>query len=262
MIRALYSAATGMQAQQLNLDVIANNLANVNTTGFKRSRPEFQDLAYQTLRPAGARTGQGEQPVGLETGLGTRVAATRKIFSQGTLQQTDNPLDLAIDGEGFFQVLLPDGTTAYTRAGVFQRDGQGQVVTADGYVLQPAMTVPAGALAVTVSSDGIVSATTADSPQPQQLGQLTTARFVNPAGLRAIGRTLFVPTAASGDPELGTPGQAGFGTITQGFVEASNVSVVEEMVQMITAQRAFEASSKAIRAADDMLGMANNVAVR
>ncbi len=248
MIRALFTAATGMQAQQLNLDTIANNLANVNTTGFKRNRVDFQDLLYQTLRPAGIQVGHGTRPV-----------ATQKIWSQGNFQQTENPLDLVIEGDGFFQVTRPDGTIAYTRAGAFKRDSQGQIVNSDGYVLQPALTIPEGTTSISIGSDGTVSVITAGQSTPQQLGQIELARFMNPAGLNAIGKNLFLPTAASGQATTGTPGLDGFGTINQGFLEMSNVSVVEEMVQMIAAQRAFEVNSKAIRSADEMLAISNNL---
>ncbi len=260
MIRALFTAATGMQAQQLNLDTIANNLANVNTTGFKRNRVDFQDLLYQTLRPAGTRMAGGvEVPTGIQVGHGTRPVATQKIWSQGNFQQTENPLDLVIEGDGFFQVTRPDGTIAYTRAGAFKRDSQGQIVNSDGYVLQPALTIPEGTTSISIGSDGTVSVITAGQSTPQQLGQIELARFMNPAGLNAIGKNLFLPTAASGQATTGTPGLDGFGTINQGFLEMSNVSVVEEMVQMIAAQRAFEVNSKAIRSADEMLAISNNL---
>lgn len=260
MIRALFTAATGMQAQQLNLDTIANNLANVNTTGFKRNRVDFQDLLYQTLRPAGTRMAGGvEVPTGIQVGHGTRPVATQKLWSQGNFQQTENPLDLVIEGDGFFQLTRPDGTIAYTRAGAFKRDSQGQVVNSDGYVLQPAITIPDDTVSISIGSDGTVSVITAGQSTPQQLGQIELARFVNPAGLNAIGKNLFLPTAASGQPTTGQPGQEGFGAINQGFLEMSNVSVVEEMVQMIAAQRAFEVNSKAIRSADEMLSISNNM---
>jgi flagellar basal-body rod protein FlgG len=259
MIRALFTASTGMQAQQLNLDTISHNLANVNTSGFKRSRVDFQDLLYQTLRPAGTRTGNGEVPTGIQIGHGTRPVATQKIFAQGNFQQTENPLDLVIEGDGFFQLARADGTTAYTRAGSFKRDSQGQVVNSDGLVLQPALTIPQDAVNISIGSDGVVSITTAASATPQQLGQIELARFVNPAGLNAIGRNLFIPTQASGSAATGQAGQQGFGSIGQGFLESSNVSVVEEMVNMIAAQRAFEVNSKAIKTADEMLALANNV---
>ena len=248
-----------MQAQQLNLDTVAHNLANVTTAGYKKSRVDFQDLLYQTLRPAGTRVGTGEVPTGIQVGHGTRPVATQKIFAQGNFQQTENPLDMVIEGDGFFQIARPDGTIAYTRAGAFKRDGQGQVVTSDGMVLQPAITIPQDATTISVGSDGIVSIIISGSTTPQQLGQIELARFVNPAGLNAIGRNLFVPTQAAGAATTGQPGQQGFGSIGQGFIESSNVSVVDEMVNMISAQRAFEVNSKAIKTADEMLALANNV---
>ena len=259
MIRALWTAGTGMQAQQLNLDVVANNMANVNTTGFKRSRVDFQDLLYQTLQPAGTRTGGGEVPSGVQVGHGARAIATQKIFAQGNFQQTENPLDLVIEGDGFFQLQRQDGSIAYTRSGSFKRDSQGQVVSSDGLVLQPAVTIPPDAVSISIGTDGTISVITGTSPTPQQVGQLELARFVNPAGLNAIGRNNFLPTAASGTATTGQPGGQGYGTLSQGFVESSNVSVVEEMVNMIAAQRAFEVNSKAIRTADEMLSIANGV---
>jgi len=259
MIRALFTSATGMQAQQLNLDVIANNLSNVNTTGFKRSRVDFQDLLYQTMRPAGTRLGSTEIATGVQVGHGTRPVATQKIFAQGNFQQTENPLDLVIEGDGFFAVVRPDGQLAYTRSGAFKRDSQGQIVNSDGLVLQPAVTLPQDAQNISIGTDGTISVTTASSPNPTQVGQIQLARFVNPAGLNAIGRNLFMPTQASGTATTGQPTQQGFGSIGQGFLESSNVSVVEEMVNMIAAQRAFEVNSKAIKTADDMLALANNV---
>jgi flagellar basal-body rod protein FlgG len=260
MIRALFTAATGMQAQQLNLDTVANNLANVNTTGFKKNRVDFQDLLYQTLRPAGTRVAGGaEVPTGIQVGHGTRPVATQKLWSQGNFQQTENPLDLVIEGDGFFQVNRPDGSIAYTRAGAFKRDSQGQIVNSDGLVLQPALRVPDDTTAISIGADGTISVTTAGQTAPQQLGQIELARFVNPAGLNAIGKNLFLPTAASGQAQTGTPGDKGFGTVNQGFLEMSNVSVVEEMVQMIAAQRAFEVNSKAIKTADEMLAISNNM---
>jgi len=260
MIRALFTAATGMQAQQLNLDTIANNLANVNTTGFKRNRVDFQDLIYQTLRPAGTRVAAGvDVPTGLQVGHGTRPVATQKIWSQGNFQQTESPLDLVIEGDGFFQLARPDGSIAYTRAGAFKRDAAGQIVNSDGYVLQPAITLPEDTVSISIGSDGTVSVVTAGATTPTQLGRIELARFMNPAGLAAVGRNLFVTTAASGEPIVGAPGERGFGTLQQGFLEMSNVSVVEEMVQMIAAQRAFEVNSKAIRSADEMLSISNNM---
>jgi flagellar basal-body rod protein FlgG len=260
MMRALYTSATGMMAQQMNMDVVANNLANVNTTGFKRSRVDFQDLLYQNTREAGTTVAQGAQvPTGAQAGLGVRNAAVQKIYSQGEFQQTDNPLDLVIEGDGFFQVLMPDGNTSYTRDGTFKLDSQGRMVTSDGYALQPEITVPAEATSIAIGSDGTVSVTLPGQTQPQELGQIQVARFLNPAGLNSIGRNLALPTASSGEAVTGTPGMDGLGTLAQGMIERSNVKVVEEMVNMIVAQRAYEINSKSIQTADDMLGIANNL---
>lgn len=260
MIRSLWTAATGMAAQQLNIDVISNNLANVNTPGFKRSRIDFQDLLYQTLRPAGITEAQGAQvPTGIEVGLGTRPAAITKIFSQGDFQRTENALDLVIEGDGFFQILLPDGTTAYTRDGTFKLDAQGRMVTSDGFPLDPEIAIPPEATSVSVGSDGTVSVILPAQAMPQELGQIQIAKFLNPAGLTNSGRNLLMPTAASGDPIIDTPGLNGLGTLAHGFVELSNVKVVEEMVNMIVAQRAYEINSKAIQTADEMLNIANNL---
>jgi flagellar basal-body rod protein FlgG len=260
MIRALYSASSGMQAQQLNLDVVANNLANVNTAGFKKTRTDFEDLLYQTYRAPGAAGAAGSTiPSGIQVGSGTRPVATQRIFSQGDFQQTENPLDLVIEGDGFFQITRPDGSTAYTRAGAFKKDGTGRVVTSEGYVLQPNLVVPADAKGLTIGSDGTVSVFVAGQTQAQQLGQIQLAQFVNPAGLLSIGRNLFTPTSASGNAVVGTAGTQGLGTIAQGFLELSNVKVVDEMVAMITSQRAYEASSRAIQTADEMLAMSNNM---
>ena len=260
MIRALYTSSSGMQAQQLNLDAVANNLANVNTSGFKRTRVDFQDLLYQTYRAPGTAGAQGTViPTGIQVGHGTRPVATQRIFSQGDFQQTENPLDLVIEGNGFFQVLRPDGTTGYTRAGAFKKDGTGRVVTSDGYPLQPGIAIPADATAVTIASDGTVSVTVSGQSSAQQVGTLQLARFTNPAGLLSVGRSLFTPTQASGDAVVANPGAEGMGTLGQGFLEQSNVKVVEEMVAMITTQRAYEANAKAIQTADEMLGMSNNL---
>lgn len=259
MIRALFTASTGMQAQQLNLDAIAHNLANVNTTGFKRSRVDFQDLLYQTLRPAGVTLANGvEIPTGIQVGHGSRAAATQKIFSQGNFQQTQSPLDMVIEGPGFFPVVQPDGTLAYTRAGSFKQDGQGRIVTSDGLPLQPTITIPPDATSITIGSDGTVSVMTDPSQPPQQVGQIELAGFSNPGGLNAQGRNLFLPTAASGNAAVAQPGANGLGLIGQGFLEMSNVSVVEEMVNLISAQRAFEVNAKAVQTADEMLNQANN----
>lgn len=259
MMRALWSAASGMMAQELNVDTIANNLANVNTAGFKKQRVEFQDLMYETLRVPGSAAAEGvEIPTGIQVGLGTRTAATRKLFTQGTFEETGNPLDMVIEGDGFFQVLLPSGEVAYTRAGAWKIDSEGNMVTADGFPLEPPLAVPGDASAISVGSDGTVSVTTASSAEPQTVGQLQLARFANPAGLANLGHSLFGATAASGEPVTGAPGLDGMGRITQGMLEMSNVKVVEEMVNMITAQRAYEANSQAIRMADQMLEIANN----
>ncbi|MBI3304555.1 MAG: flagellar basal-body rod protein FlgG [Deltaproteobacteria bacterium] len=259
-MRALWTAATGMQAQQLTLDVIANNLANVQTTGFKRSRVDFQDLVYQTLQVPGTASAQGnEVPSGFQIGLGSRAVATQRLFIEGDLQPTGNPLDMAIEGEGFFQITQPNGELAYTRAGAFKKDSQGRLVTSEGFPLRPEITIPDDALSVTVGVDGTVSVKQPGVVQPQQVGTIELTRFVNPAGLESVGRNLFLPTQASGDPTPGTPGQEGFGTLLQSFVEGANVNVVEEMVNLISGQRAYEISSRAIRTADEMMQTANNL---
>ena len=249
-----------MQAQALNVDVIANNLANVNTSGFKKSRADFQDLLYQTLRPPGSVSAEGtEVPTGIQLGQGTRPAAVQKIFVQGDYQYTQNQLDLAIEGDGFFQVLQPSGETAYTRGGSFKLDGEGRIVTSDGYLMEPEITVPMDSLSLSIGMDGTVSVMQAGQTESTVLGNISLARFANPAGLNSIGRSLYLPTSASGGVLEGTPGQDGLGIISQGYLEMSNVSVVDEMVNMITAQRAYEINSKAISAADEMLQMANNL---
>jgi len=260
MIRALYTAASGMNAQQTNIDNVAHNLANVNTTGFKKSRVEFEDLVYQEMRIAGsAASATTEAPVGLEVGLGTRAVATSRNFSSGNLRATQGPLDLAIEGDGFFKISLPNGTEGYTRAGTFHLDAQGLLVTAEGYSVDPQITIPSTATSVSVSKDGIVSATIAGQNASQQLGTLEISTFPNAAGLRPIGGNLFMPTTASGEPESGAPGTDARGTLAQGFVEDSNVSVVEEMVNMIIGQRAYEANSRVVKAADEMLAQVNNL---
>jgi len=259
MIRSLWTAASGMMAQQLNTDVIANNLANVNTTGFKRSRPDFQDLLYQTVRPAGTSNSAGaEIPVGIQVGHGTRAIAIQKMFTQGDYQETGNPLDMVIEGDGFFQVTMPDGNTAYTRAGSFKQDSQGRIVTSDGFPMKGNISIPAEALGIAITSDGAVQAQISNA-EMSQCGVVELARFANPAGLSSIGKNLYMPTIASGNPTIGTPGMGGFGTIGQRFLEMSNVKVVEEMVNLIVAQRAYEINSKAIQTSDEMLGMANNL---
>jgi flagellar basal-body rod protein FlgG len=260
MIRALYTAATGMHAQQLQIDVVANNLANVNTAGFKKSRADFQDLLYQTLRAPGTpSTNNTQSPTGIQVGLGSKPAAVSRIHMQGDYNQTANVYDLAIEGTGFFQVTLPDGSVAFTRAGAFKLDSQSRLVTSDGMPIEPAISIPNGAEDVTIGQDGVVSSITPGQSSPTQVGQIQTARFTNAAGLRALGKNLFQETDTSGAPQVGTPGQEGRGTLLQGFLENSNVSVVEELVALITGQRAYEVSSKAIQSADDMLRTANAV---
>jgi flagellar basal body rod protein FlgG len=330
MIRSLWTAATGMQAQALNIDVISNNLANVNTTGFKKSRADFQDLLYETLSPAGVASSAVTQvPTGMQVGLGTRPVAIQKIFMQGDYQYTKNELDIAIEGDGFFQILQPNGEIAYTRAGAFKLSGDGEIVTSDGFLMEPEISIPldstaisigtdgtvsvlqagettsseigtielvrpngeiaytrAGAFklsgdgeivtsdgflmepeisipldstAISIGTDGTVSVLQAGETTSSEIGTIELVRFVNPAGLNSIGRNLYLSTSASGDPVTGTAGEDGFGTITQGYLELSNVSVVDEMVNMITAQRAYEINSKSIQASDEMLQMANNL---
>lgn len=260
MIRSLWTSATGMQAQELNIDVIANNLANVNTSGFKKSRAEFQDLLYENMRSAGAASSADTTiPTGVQLGHGTRPSAVQKLFGQGDFQNTENQLDWAIEGDGFFQIELPNGDTSYSRCGEFKLDADGRIVNADGFLLVPQMTIPTDTVSITVGMDGTVSVIQADDPVPSEIGTIQLARFVNAAGLRSLGKNLFVPTEASGDEIVGTPGENGFGTIAQGFLEMSNVSVVDEMVSMITAQRAYETNSKVIQTSDDMLQMANNL---
>ncbi|NLJ86870.1 MAG: flagellar basal-body rod protein FlgG [Firmicutes bacterium] len=260
MMRSLWTAASGMVGQQFSIDTIANNLANVNTAGFKKSRVDFQDLLYQTIRYAGTPVTAGAQiPTGIELGHGVRPVATQKVFTQVGFRQTDNPLDLAIEGEGFFQVLMPDGTIAYTRDGSFKRDGEGRLSTSDGFSLEPEIIIPENAVSINIGTDGTVSVLNAGENEQTSVGLIELARFVNPAGLQNLGRNLLARTAASGDPIEGTPGLDGFGALAQGYVEMSNVQVVEEMVNMIVAQRAYETNSKAIQASDDMLQTANNL---
>ena len=254
MIRSLAIAKTGMEAQQMKLDAISNNLANVSTNGYKRAGVVFADLIYQNLRQAGAASSeQTTLPTGLQVGLGVQPVATTRSFTQGNLQQSSNPLDLAIRGNGFFQIQLPDGTSGYTRDGSFQVDAQGQLVTNAGYAVQPGITIPANAQSVTIAADGTVSVTLPGQAQAQQVGQLQLASFVNPAGLEPKGMNLFAETAASGTPNAGAPGANGLGSLQQGYVETSNVNVVEELVSMIQTQRAYELNSKAIQTSDQML---------
>jgi len=254
MIRSLFIAKTGLEAQQTNLDVITNNLANVSTNGFKKSRAVFEDLLYQNVRQPGAQSSQQTQlPSGLQIGTGVRTVATERIHTQGNPQQTGNSKDVMINGSGFFQVLMPDGTTAYTRDGSFQTDNNGQLVTSSGYVLQPPITVPSNALTMTVGRDGTVTVTTPGTVAPTQIGSIQVSNFVNPAGLESLGENLYAETGASGTAQTSTPGTNGTGVLMQGFVETSNVNVVEEMVNMIQTQRAYEINSKAITTSDQML---------
>jgi len=254
MMRALWISKTGMEAQQTQLDAISNNLANVSTNGYKQSHAVFEDLMYQNLRQAGANsTDQTTLPTGLQVGLGTRAVATSRNFSQGSLQQSSNTLDLAVNGTGFFEVQMPDGTTGYTRDGSFKVNAQGQLVTNNGYTVQPGITIPANAQSVTVGTDGTVSVVLPAQAAAQTVGKLQLANFMNPAGLDPKGQNLYSESAASGTPNTGTPGQNGLGTVQQGFVETSNVNVVEELVGMIQTQRAYELSSKSIQTADQML---------
>ena len=258
MLPALWVSKTGLSAQDMNLSVISNNLANVSTTGFKRDRAEFQDLLYQIRRqPGGQTTQDSELPSGLQLGTGVRIVGTQKNFTSGSLQTTDQPLDMAINGRGFFQVLMPDGTVSYSRDGTFHLNSDGQVVTSNGFALEPAIVVPAETQTFTVGEDGTVSVTTANNPAVQVIGNLQTADFINPTGLQAIGNNLFLETASSGAPQVGTPGLNGLGTVLQNTLENSNVSVVEEMVNMITTQRAYEMNSKVISTADSMLQFVN-----
>lgn len=258
MLRSMMTAATGMEAQQLYMDTISNNLSNVNTTGFKRVKIEFQDLMYQALREPGTLNVEGAvSPAGVEVGLGVKPAATQRIFEQGSLVNTENPMDIAIQGDGLFQVTLPDGTTGYTRNGSFSLSSEGTIVTSSGFPLSPAITVPSGAGTFQVSPDGKV--TVQISGQNQQIGQIELARFINPSGLRPLGDNLFNESDASGTPILQTPGLEGTGTLMQSFTESSNVQAVQEMVNMISAQRAYEIVSKSITVSDQMLQTANNM---
>ncbi len=254
MNKALWVAKTGLEAQQTRMSVISNNLANVNTTGFKRDRAVFEDLLYQNVRQVGAQSSQDTRlPSGMQLGTGVRTVATEKLHTLGNIVQTENSLDVAIQGRGFLQVLLPDGNIAYSRDGAFKMDETGQLVTASGYVIQPAITIPSNATSVTVGSDGVVSALTPGSTAPTQLGSIQLADFINPGGLQPIGQNMFLETASSGSPSTGTPGLNGLGSVVQGALETSNVNVVEELVNMIETQRAYEMNSKAIQTTDRML---------
>jgi flagellar basal-body rod protein FlgG len=254
LIRSLWISKTGLDAQQTQMDVIANNLANVGTNGFKRSRAVFEDLLYQTLRQPGAQSSQQTQlPSGLQLGTGVRPVTTERIFTQGNLQQTGNSKDVAIQGQGFFQVLRPDGSTAYTRDGSFQTDFEGQLVTSSGYYVQPAIAIPPNSQSITIGRDGTVSVTTPESTVPVQVGTLQLATFINPAGLQSVGENLYIETASSGTPNVTNPGADGAGVLNQGYVETSNVNVVEELVNMIQTQRAYEINSKSVQTSDQML---------
>jgi len=260
MIRALWTAATGMETQQLNMDVIANNLANVNSSGFKKSRADFQDILYQTAKLPGTTSGTGnETPTGIQVGLGSRVAAVQKVFTVGDIHKTESELDIAIEGQGFFQVSLPNGDLAYTRSGSFKKDSTGRLTTAEGYPLSPEIVIPSNASSISIGESGTVEVTLDGQNTPSEVGTIELARFSNPAGLKSIGRSLFTETSATGTPATGIPGEDGLGLLSQGFLEGSNVSIMEEMVNMIAGQRAYEVNSKAIKTADEMMQMTNNL---
>ncbi len=260
MQRSMFIAATGMEAQRLNIDVISNNLANVNTNGFKKSRADFQELMYQGIKSPGASSAEGaELPTGIQLGLGVKTAAVQKLFKQGDFANTDNPFDMVIEGDGFFQIAMPDGNTGYTRSGAFKVNSDGDLVNSDGYALEPAITLPADTTDVTIGSDGTVSVLQAGSAEPTEIGTVELAQFLNPGGLLPIGKNLFLPSGSSGDATTGNPGSDGLGSINQGFLELSNVNVVEEMVNMIVSQRAYELNSKVVQTSDDMLRMANTL---
>ena len=254
MINSLWISKTGMEAQQMQLDVISHNLANVSTTGYKRANAVFEDLMYQNLRQVGANTtAESQLPTGLHLGLGVRTVATSRAFSQGTIQQTTNQLDVAIQGNGFFQITMPDGTTQYTRDGSFQVDNQGRLVTSNGLPVANGVTIPANAKNITIANDGTVTASIPGQTAPQSIGTIALASFINPAGLEPQGQNLFAESPASGQPQTGTPGSNGLGVISQGFLESSNVNVVQELITMIQTQRAYEMNSKAIQTSDQML---------
>jgi flagellar basal-body rod protein FlgG len=260
MIKSLNTAATGMKAQQDNIDVISNNIANVNTTGFKRSRAEFEDLLYKNVKEPGTKTGENSQsPTGVQTGTGVRTAAVQKEFETGSVRMTKNPFDVAIEGEGFLPVLMPDGQTGYTRDGALKKDSQGRITDKNGYPLQPEITVPPNVAGISISPEGEVAVITAANSVPEAIGRVELVNFINPAGLKSAGRNLYLPSASSGIPQQGTPGQNGFGSLSQGQLETSNVNIVESMIDMITAQRAYETNSKVIQASDQMLQTTNNL---
>ncbi|MBU0960437.1 MAG: flagellar basal-body rod protein FlgG [Proteobacteria bacterium] len=260
MIRSLWTGTTGMNGQQLNLDVIANNLANVSTTGFKKSRADFQDLMYQIMKVPGSQTSADtESPSGIQVGLGVRPAAVQKLFTQGDLIQTGNELDVAIEGAGFFQVELPTGVTAYTRAGALKRDGDGRVTNSDGYPITPGITIPDGSRQITISETGIISAIIGDDTESTEIGTFETVTFTNNGGLVAVGKNLFRESNSSGTAQAGTPGGDGYGLLLQSFLEGSNVNIVEELTAMITTQRAYEINSKTIQTSDEMMQTTNNL---
>lgn len=254
MMRSLYVAATGLEGEQTKMDVIANNLANVNTTGFKQSRAVFQDLLYQNLRQPGAQSSQTTQyPSGLQLGTGVRIVSTERLMTQGNLTQTGNSLDVGINGQGFFQIMQPNGTIAYSRDGTFQMNNQGQLVTSNGYLLQPPVTIPPNSQSITIGSDGTVSVVLPGQAQPQQVGTIQLANFINPTGLQSLGDNLYLQTGSSGAPQTGQPTLNGLGSVQQGYLESSNVNVVSELVNMISTQRAYEINSKAVSTSDSML---------
>ncbi|MDD2558047.1 MAG: flagellar basal-body rod protein FlgG [Desulfuromonadaceae bacterium] len=260
MIRSLWTGATGMRTQQTNIDVIANNLANVNTSGFKKSRADFQELLYQISRtPGSATSADTVSPTGIQVGLGSRTAAVQKIFGIGDLMHTGNDLDVAIEGRGFFQVDMPDGTTAYTRAGALKKDGDGRLTTSEGYVLEPQIVIPENTTSISIAQDGSVDVFLDGETTPNQIGIIELAMFSNEAGLRSLGRNLYNETDSSGAPIIGIPTENGFGSLAQEFLEGSNVSVMEEMVNMIAGQRAYEVNSKSVKTSDEMLQMTNNL---
>lgn len=260
MMRSLWTAASGMHTQSQNINVIANNLANVNTTGFKKSRPDFQDLMYQTVQnPGSPSTNAAQIPAGIQFGMGARLAAVSKQFTPGDFQNTGGQLDIAIEGDGLFQIQMPDGSTSYTRAGAFKMDSNGRIVTPEGYPMLPEVVIPNNSTKITIGTDGTISAVQAGQTAPSTVGNIELANFTNPMGLSSMGRNFYQQTDASGNATTGTPGQNGLGTIAQGFLEMSNVNVAEEMVNMIIGQRAYEANSKAISTSDDMLQLANNL---
>lgn len=260
MIRSLWTGTTGMHSQQLNIDVIANNLANVSTTGFKKSKADFQDLLYQTMKvPGSQNTTDTESPTGIVVGLGVKPAAVTKVFTQGDLILTENELDVAIEGEGFLQIELPNGNTGYTRAGAMKTDSNGRITNSDGYPILPAITIPDGARHITISESGIVSAIIGDDQTSSELGQLELATFTNNSGLLAVGKNIFEESSGSGTAQTGTPGQDGYGTLLQTYLEGSNVNIVEELASMITTQRAYEINSKTIQTSDEMMQTTNNL---